>query len=134
MRNLPSAYSLPCGLYALSRDVANPRADGRCNWGNSPWRVPVWLEGWQFVVEHYDDGTQPTEAPLLRPLNQRDMLFFLGKNDDVLGALVPHLVPATVTLSALLKMHHAIGEGVLERLVRRGKLTLDDVRAAIEGR
>lgn len=123
------------GVYRLTRDVTNPKPDRRAT---RDWRCPVVVEaGSRFLVEDYNIGHM---ADLGRDL-YRTRVKMLGRYGDITNdsPLFAPLVeaferePETIgSLFATWEGYTGVALAVLGALIDDGKLTIADVRGALD--
>lgn len=130
--------TLAPGLYLLKQNVLNPSPDRRMKYD---WRKkPVWPKGAKFHVEadHFDmdvaGGRRVEFVVMFMSGNGRSSR--ISEHDDLFKLLAPALEPASVekqTLDDLLgrEPNLNLAKAALERLLASGKLTLDDIEAAL---
>ncbi len=116
------------GIYVLTADVANPRGDHRCV--HKFWRRKVWKKGSRFVVRDFEVGAFEASPLVIAPLPlNTDVLVIGGKTGQpVIDLLVPHLEMEPESLESILLVQQETAAAVLRRLLKSGKLTLEDLK------
>jgi hypothetical protein len=120
------------GLYTLSRDVANPSPDRRQKYD---WRVrPTWTAGTEFYVE--TERFAERAGMLVMTLSHARFSHRLYEHEAKFMLLAAALVP--VAMTPVQRLHVTfLADGspraypVLERLVRDGVVTIEQVQATL---
>lgn len=140
------------GIYVLSRTVINPKPDRRCK---DEWlKAEKWEEGWKFELLEDPHAEQNTGVPAYRLQcleNRHESIkgvtvygkatgFVVGgraddKQTDALVALICYLVPSSnpkdgfdFVFHERSSKAHEYADDILWALVKRGRITLDEVR------
>lgn len=124
------------GPYVLTEDVENPKPDGRQKYD---WRLHrVWKKGDRFdVVEEWAslDPDDDHKIPALQRVQRHSCLYRASLKSDIWALLAPKLQRVEETLDDVLRLSGSsfAADDALQYMVDTGKLSLQDVRDALDG-
>ena len=116
-------------MFVLDCEIENPSPDRRCK---HDWRLLKKVDkGARFMV--VIDRDHPAAITLERVDWRHSILYRLSLMSDLFPVIAPHLVPVEETLDDILHKagYSASAEEILDLFVKQGRVSLDDVRAAV---